>query len=87
VAALHLAASTPNVEILEHFNDFDEPYVKQAAHGAPEVVDGFFSLPEAPGLGVALDEDVIAEHPKQELHFRLFSDDWHLRRAGVEAAR
>jgi galactonate dehydratase len=85
-AALHLAACTPNVEILEYFNDFDEPYVKQAAAGAPEVVDGFFSLPDAPGLGVALDEDVIAEHPKQELHFGLFSDDWHLRRAAAGTA-
>jgi galactonate dehydratase len=84
-AALHLAASTPNVEILEHFNDFDEPYVTDAALGAPEVVDGFFTLPEAPGLGVTLDEDVIAEHPKQSLHFGLFRNDWHLRGAAVTA--
>jgi galactonate dehydratase len=85
-AALHLAACTPNVTILEHFNDFDEPYVKRAAPGLPEVVDGGFALPESPGLGITLDEDVIAEHPKQELHFRLFTDGWHFRRA-AEAGR
>jgi galactonate dehydratase len=86
-AAVHLAACTPNVAIVEHFNDFDEPYVKQAAPGLPEVVDGFFALPEGPGLGVALDEDVIADHPKQELHFGLFKDDWHFRRGAAEAPR
>jgi galactonate dehydratase len=86
-AALQLAACTPNVTVVEHFNDFDELYVKRAAPGLPEVVDGFFALPDAPGLGVRLDEDVIAEHPKQELHFGLFRDDWHFRRAAAETGR
>jgi galactonate dehydratase len=80
-AALHLAAVTPNFKIQEHFNDFGEHYVKAAAPGNPEVVDGYFSLPEGPGLGVTLDEDVIAEHPRRPIHFDLFAEDWHLRQA------
>ena len=32
--------------------------------GVPEVVDGYFALPAGPGLGVTLDEDVIAAHPQ-----------------------
>jgi galactonate dehydratase len=80
-AALHLAAVTPNFKIQEHFNDFGEEYVKAAAPGNPEVVDGYFSLPEGPGLGVTLDEDVIAEHPRRPIHFDLFAEDWHLRQA------
>jgi galactonate dehydratase len=80
-AALHLAAVTPNFKIQEHFNDFAEPYVKQAAPGNPEVEDGCFSLPHGPGLGVTLDEDVLAEHPRNELHFDLFRDDWQRRQA------
>jgi galactonate dehydratase len=80
-AALHLAATTPNFKIQEHFNDFAESYVKAAAPGNPEVVDGAFALPEGPGLGVTLDEDVVAEHPRQTIHFDLFADDWHLRQA------
>jgi galactonate dehydratase len=80
-AALHLAAVTPNFKIQEHFNDFGDPYVKAAAPGNPEVVEGFFALPQGPGLGVTLDEDVIAEHPRRPVHFDLFADDWHLRQA------
>jgi galactonate dehydratase len=86
-AALQLAACTPNFKIQEHFNDFAEAYVKEAAPGNPEVVAGFFALPDGPGLGVELDEDVVAEHPRREIHFDLFRDDWHLRQAERGAAR
>jgi galactonate dehydratase len=78
-AALHLAASTTNFKIQEHFNDFADSHVKQAAPGVPEVIDGYFSLPEGPGLGVELNEDFIAEHPRQGKHFNLFDDDWQMR--------
>ncbi|MBI5305472.1 MAG: mandelate racemase/muconate lactonizing enzyme family protein [Chloroflexi bacterium] len=78
-AALHLAACTPNFKIQEHFNDFAEEYVKAAAPGVPEVVDGYFALPQGPGLGVTLDEDVIRAHPRQQVHFNLFAEDWHKR--------
>lgn len=78
-ANLHLAACTPNFLVQEHFNDFADEEVKQAAPGLPEVVDGEFSLPEAPGLGVTLDLDVIAERPSTGAHFDLFADGWHFR--------
>ena len=84
-AALQLAACTPNFKIQEHFNDFAEAHVKLAAPGNPEVVDGHFAVPTAPGLGVTLDEDVVRANPMRELHFDLFADDWHFRQA--EAAR
>lgn len=83
-AALHLAACTPNLKIQEHFNDFDDPYVKESAPGLPEVVDGYFALPEGPGLGVTLNEDLIREHPQQEVHFNLFADDWHKREVTIK---
>ncbi len=63
-AALHLAASTPNFKIQEYFNDFAESYVQEAATGLPKVVDGYFALPEGPGLGLTLNEDVIEAHPQ-----------------------
>jgi galactonate dehydratase len=78
-AALHLAASTPNFKIQEYFNDFAEAFVKDAATGLPEVVDGYFSLPEGPGLGLKLNEEVIAAHPQRSLHFNLYAEDWHKR--------
>ncbi|MBV9711936.1 MAG: galactonate dehydratase [Ktedonobacteraceae bacterium] len=80
-AALHLAASTPNFKIQEHFNDFAEDWVKAAAPGNPEVVDGYFALPQGPGLGIKLDEAVLKEHPQQNIFFNLFAENWHRRQA------
>ena len=78
-ANLHLAACTPNFKIQEHFNDFADQEVLQAAPGLPPVVDGYFALPTAPGLGVELDVDFVAEHPSTGAHFDLFQQDWHFR--------
>ena len=83
-AALHLAACTPNFKIQEHFNDFSEAYVKKAAPGNPEIEDGYFALPSGPGLGVTLDEEVVAANPRRRVHFNLFADDWHRRSAEIE---
>lgn len=82
-ACLHLAACTTNFRIQEHFNDFVDSWVKQAATGPgyPEVVDGYFPLPGGPGLGVEIDEAFILEHPMQSGHFDLFRDEWHRRQA------
>lgn len=80
-AALHLAACTTNFKIQEHFNDFGEAYVKEAAPGVPEVTDGCFALPNGPGLGVTVREEVIAEHPYREGFFSLFEEGWHKRQA------
>ncbi|MEA3336514.1 MAG: mandelate racemase/muconate lactonizing enzyme family protein [Chloroflexota bacterium] len=78
-AALHFAACTTNFMIQENFNDFDAPCVNQSASGVPPVVDGYFSLPDGPGFGVTVHEDVIAAHPAQNLHFSLYEEDWHHR--------
>ena len=79
MAALHLAACTTNFKIQEYFNDFADPFVKDSATGVPDVVDGYFALPDKPGLGIEIHEDVIAAHPMQDSHFNLFADDWHKR--------
>jgi galactonate dehydratase len=78
-AALHLAACTTNFKIQEYFNDFADPWVRETAPGLPEVVDGYFALPEGPGLGVELDEEVIEAHPKRDVHFNLFAEGWERR--------
>jgi len=80
-AALHFAACTPNFRIQEHFNDFAEAHVKESAPGNPEVVDGYFGLPQGPGLGVTLNEEVICANPPRRLHFDLFREEWHLRQS------
>lgn len=78
-ANLHLAACTPNFTIQEHFNDFADEHVKRAAPGCPPVVDGYFALPTAPGLGVELDLDVIAEYPSTGAFFDLYREGWEKR--------
>ena len=78
-AALHLAASMDNFKIQEFFNDFADRHVMDAAPGVPPVVDGYFDLPKGPGLGVELDEDFIAAHPRQEVNFNLFEEGWQMR--------
>jgi galactonate dehydratase len=78
-ANLHFAASTPNFKIQEHFNDFAEDWVKKLAPGNPEVVDGYFALPEGPGLGVTLDLDEVERHPRKHVFFNLYDEDWHKR--------
>ncbi len=82
-ACLHLDACTTNFKIQEHFNDFVDDWVKQAATGPgyPAVVEGYFPLPGGPGLGVELNEDFIREHPMKDTFFNLYQDDWHKRQA------
>ncbi len=80
-AALHFAASTPNFKIQEHFNDFADEWVKTTAPGNPEVTDGYFALPQGPGLGVTLNEDAVQAHPRQNVFFNLFAENWHRRQA------
>jgi galactonate dehydratase len=80
-ANLHLAASTVNFKIQEYFNDFADPFVTECVPGLPPVVDGYFTLPDAPGLGVDLNHDLLAQHPRIPVDFNLFADGWERRQA------
>jgi galactonate dehydratase len=59
--------------------------VKDVAPGNPEVVDGYFALPDGAGLGVILNEELVREHPRAQVHFDLFAEDWQFR--GAEPSR
>jgi len=78
-AALHLAATTTNFKVQEYFNDFADPWLRETAPGLPEVIDGYFALPQGPGLGVELNVEVVEGHPKQNVHFNLFAEGWERR--------
>ncbi|MEO7705424.1 MAG: mandelate racemase/muconate lactonizing enzyme family protein, partial [Thermoflexales bacterium] len=63
MAAVHCAAATENFIGLEHhFTDI--PFWSNLVTGVanPIIQNGFIHVPEAPGLGIALNEDVIREH-------------------------
>jgi galactonate dehydratase len=59
MAALHLAACTPNFLIQEGGHHEYGALVKGSFPGQKE---GYFDLPEGPGLGVELDEDALAKY-------------------------
>lgn len=80
-AALHLAASTLNFTMQEYFNDFADPFLAECVTGLPEVVDGYFAVPDAPGLGVTLNHEMIARYPRRAVDFNLFVDGWQRRQA------
>ncbi|OQB34917.1 MAG: D-galactonate dehydratase [Candidatus Latescibacteria bacterium ADurb.Bin168] len=78
-ASIHFGFCTTNYKVQEIFDDFVEPWVKEAVPGVPNVVDGYVELPTGPGLGISLNEDLIKEHPYKEGFFNLFANDWQKR--------
>lgn len=80
-ANLHFAIACGNYKVLEHFNDFADPWVFDLVTGAPRIdpADGCFGLPVGPGLGVRLDHDVVAQHRRTRAHFNLMAEGWEAR--------
>lgn len=62
-AALHFDLSTPNFMVQETFSDFDVPWRSALVRGWNPVQNGEFILSDEPGLGLDIDERVIADHP------------------------
>lgn len=60
-ASVHLAAAIPNFLILETAKN--EPHRTRSQRRGLKIENGWIELPTAPGLGVELDEEVIAAHP------------------------
>jgi galactonate dehydratase len=82
MANVHFAVATPNYKVLEHFNDFSDPWVKTLVDAGPEVDrgDGCFAVPTRPGLGVKLNHEVCAAHPPTGGRIKLFEEGWERRR-------
>jgi len=60
-ASLHLSAAIPNFLILETAKN--EPHRTISQKVGLTIKDGWIELPTTPGLGIELDEEVIAAHP------------------------
>ena len=62
MAAVHLLAAIPNFLIQEHLaNDVPQRY--EVMTGQPVIEEGHIVVPDTPGLGVDIDEGVIARYP------------------------
>jgi galactonate dehydratase len=85
MANVHFAVATPNYKVLEHFNDFADPWVADLVDHPPRVAehDGCFGLPDRPGLGLALNHDACDAHPRTGGRLRLFEKGWE--RRGLKA--
>lgn len=64
VAALHFAVSTSNHVIQEEMVGA-VPWYFEVVHGPIKMIDGFWQVPQAPGLGIEVDEKACARHPFQ----------------------
>ena len=62
VAALHFAVSTPNHVIQEEMVGA-VPWYFDVVRGPIRMLDGCWQVPDAPGLGVEVDETECARHP------------------------
>ena len=66
-ASLHAAAAAVDCESLELQVGESELYFDVVGGARPEFVDGAFIVPDTPGLGVALDDAVLAAHPERRI--------------------
>ncbi len=58
----HFQAACPAAPVFEYVSPrvFDSPLRRELVSPEPEVVDGWMALPTAPGLGIELNEDLVA---------------------------
>ncbi len=63
MASVHCAAATENFMVLEN-HYVDVPWWNDIVTGLPEPIiqDGFMMVPDTPGLGIELNEEVVTEH-------------------------
>ncbi|MYJ00045.1 MAG: mandelate racemase/muconate lactonizing enzyme family protein, partial [Gemmatimonadetes bacterium] len=67
MASVHCAAATENFIALEHHH-VDVPWWDDLVTGLPKpsVRDGYMTVPDAPGLGIELNEEAIREHVSEK---------------------
>jgi L-alanine-DL-glutamate epimerase-like enolase superfamily enzyme len=62
-AALQMEAAIPNFLIHEHHTNALKPYNRELCVQDYQPVGGRFTVPDEPGLGIALNEDVVRRSP------------------------
>lgn len=77
MGCVHAAAATQNFLWLEH-HFVDTPWYDDLVTGVekPIVQDGYVTVPEKPGIGVELNEEVVKEHMDEELGFFEPTPEW-----------
>lgn len=78
MANLHCAAATQNFVALEH-HSVDVEWWEDLVTGIdkPIIVDGFAKVPELPGLGIELNEEVVKAHLRRGSEYFAPTEDWN----------
>lgn len=77
---IQIGASTPNLYVQELFDEFNVEWERNIVDPPIEVVDGYITIPERPGLGIELDFEEIKRHPYAVHNFLpLFAPGWERR--------
>ncbi len=81
MASVHCAAATENFLCLEH-HAMDVPFWQELCTGTQGamIVDGFVEVPELPGLGVELNEEVVRKHLDSSEYFAP-TPEWNAERS------
>lgn len=82
MANIHCAAATQNFMALEHHSVDVDYWLDLVKTKKPIVEKGFANVPEAPGLGVELNEDVVKKHldPEHSAYFAP-TPEWNVDRS------
>ncbi len=84
MANVHCAAATQNFLALEH-HSVDLPWwedLVKMTDGNPIIKNGYAPVPESPGLGIELNEDIIKEHlDRRDKSFFAPTDEWNEKRS------
>jgi L-alanine-DL-glutamate epimerase-like enolase superfamily enzyme len=83
MANVHLGAALASLMAVEH-HSLDVPWWTDIVTGMPPgyLEEGYVRVPEAPGLGVDLNEEVMCEHLVEWSGYFEPSDEWNVERVG-----
>ena len=82
MANVHCAAATENFLVLEN-HSVDVPWWNDLVNGIskPIVQKGFIPVPNGPGLGVTLNEEMVKQHLMPGEGFFLPTEEWNKERS------
>ncbi len=82
MGCVHAAAATQNFVALEH-HSVDKTYWEDLVTGIdkPFVKNGYVQVPDKPGVGLELNEEVFKEHLKEGSEFFAPTDEWNERKS------
>jgi L-alanine-DL-glutamate epimerase-like enolase superfamily enzyme len=83
MANVHLGAALPSLLAVEH-HALDVPWWRDLVTGLePDyLTDGYVAVPDRPGLGIDLNEEVIRAHLEPGTQFFGPTDEWNRERVG-----